>query len=145
MLNRLVDGPADVWTLRELTLHVDAVLSKTLSLLPRLTGLTRLTLHLDNLITVVSWPPLIGLKALTLLGDGTECPIWGSLLLAALAVSPTRHSLEKVCLCGGKWSGSLRSTVAAVAPHLKALRQLTAGEYEWTFVRGVIVGSSPRY
>lgn len=104
MLNRLVDGPADVWTLRELTLHVDAVLSKTLSLLPRLTGLTRLTLHLDNLITVVSWPPLIGLKALTLLGDGTECPIWGSLLLAALAVAyppPPREGMPVWRQVGG--------------------------------------------
>ncbi|KAK1862677.1 hypothetical protein I4F81_005245 [Pyropia yezoensis] len=121
-LQRLVHGPAEVGTLRKLTLVVPDNSQPTLSPLSRLTGLINLTLEMKDPV-FVSWR--MGLN-------------WTGALLDALAASPSRHSLEVLSL--DNWGRGLDACVAAATPKLVALRRLTVGRVGWaragaTFVR----------
>lgn len=143
-LERLVHGPAEVATLRKLTLPVPAISATTLSLLSGLTGLTDLTLVLDEPV-FESWPCLPRLQALHVRYRAQDdCEDWGPCLLTALAAGPTRlDSLEVLHLGRVWWTPAMDAGVAAAAPRLMALSRLTIYGVEWTFVRGAIAGRSP--
>lgn len=139
LLERLTDGPAERGTLRELSLTVADLSAATLSPLSRLTGLTHLSLSVDEMPASVSWPSLPGLTKLSV--SHVRGQDWASSLLTALALSPTRHSLHVLCLEVASSASIPDAAVAAAAPQLTALRQLQiVGRREWTFARGSIVG-----
>lgn len=142
-LERLADGPAEVATLRKLTLVVDGVSATTLSPLSHLTGLIDLTLHVDEL-RCMSWPCLPRLKKLSVVCSPAfdRGEDWGSCLLGVLAASSTRHTLEVLHLGGIEWESDADASVAAAAPRMRALRRLTMDKVEWTFARGTVVGRS---
>lgn len=139
LLERLADGPAEVASLQQLDLVVRTLSTSKLAPLSRLTGLTHLRLRVAKMPEPVSWPPLVGLRFLYVAGllDGVTS------LLAALAASPTRHSLQGLHLDVAARTTIADAEVAAAAPRLVALRQLTIGRVEWTFARGTVVGRWP--
>lgn len=139
LLERLTDGPAERGNLRELSLTVADLSATTLSPLSRLTGLTHLSLTVDEMPPSVPWPSLLGLNQLSV--SHVRGQDWALSLLTALALSPTRHSLHVLRLNVASSASILYAAVAAVAPQLTALRQLQIiGRREWTFARGTIVG-----
>lgn len=91
------------------------------------------------------WPSLPSLEMLHLFHDvQQECQGWGASLLAALAASPTRHSLQVLRVKGLGCESDADATVSATAPRMTALRRLTMGGVEWTLARGTIVDRWPR-
>lgn len=144
-LERLVNGPPDSAALHGLALPVANAWPTTPLLLSRLTGLTRLVVRISGNLRFVKWPSLPSLEMLHLIHDvKQECPGWGASLLAALAASPTRHSLQVLRLRGLDCESDVDATVSATAPQMTALRRLTMDGVEWTLARGTIVGRWPR-
>lgn len=146
-LERLADGPAEVGTLWKLVMDVDEISETTLLPLVHLTGLTHLTLPMYE-PTVVSWPGLRVLRTFHVRYEvQSQKEDWWASLLATLAASPTRYSLEELRLCdpytGGMGDESAAdAAVAAAAPRLRALRRLTMFSMEWTLARGTVVGKA---
>lgn len=139
------DGTCDVDALHDLSIFLESLSPQTLAPLGRLSGLTRLHLEVRGEdVGDVSIPGAPSLCHLTVKAAGcsrTEFPqLLCATLLTAAAASAARHTLTTISLPTKTPMKGVGAAAAIEALRLPALTRVTAGEDQWTFARGRIVG-----